>query len=379
MRVPGPLTARAFASLPSSAPLTEAAGAGGSSMLANLIKQDEALRKLYSGTWPPAQPPEFISVLEDARHAAADVNVDVAVCGGTLGIILACSLQLRGHRVAVIEAGPLRGRAQDWNTSEDELLQLVHAGVLDASELRTVAPLQFGPMSCRFGPSPDFELKLQGVLDVGVSPEALLRCVRERFEAAGGIVLENTPVKSVAIHPDGASLVLASTSAVSGGAAVPSTLHTRLVIDCMGHRSPIALQQRGGQKPDGVCVQVGSCARGDWASQWRSSGDFFVTASDAIRAGPNGNARCQYFLQAFPSSGGSDERSSYLFTYLRPGEEMPSLLEVMEDYWSALPRYQRISEGEAGEGPPGTADALSGVEVERVLFGWFPTYKRHSP
>ena len=89
-----------------------------------------------------------------------NVDVDVAVCGGTLGILLACALQLSGHRVAVIEAGPLRGREQDWNTSMDELLSLVEAGVLLEDELSEVAPLSFGPMRCAFGASPDFAILL---------------------------------------------------------------------------------------------------------------------------------------------------------------------------------------------------------------------------
>ena len=152
MRVPGPLTARAFASLPAS--LSETGGAGGSSLLDSLTAQDAALRRLHGGSWPPAEPPEFVRVLQTRRATSpAAVDVDVAVCGGTLGLILACALQLRGHSVAVIEAGPLRGRAQDWNTSADELQALVRAGVLDASELAVVAPLRFGPMACRFGPT----------------------------------------------------------------------------------------------------------------------------------------------------------------------------------------------------------------------------------
>ena len=49
-----------------------------------------------------------------------------------------------------------------------------------------MALLRFGPMACRFGPPTptQWELQLGGVLDVGVSPTALLRRVRARFEAA---------------------------------------------------------------------------------------------------------------------------------------------------------------------------------------------------
>lgn len=36
----------------------------------------------------------------------------------------------------------------------------------------------------------------------------------------------------------------------------------RLLIDCMGNFSPIVRQARWGQRPDGVCLVVGSCCRG---------------------------------------------------------------------------------------------------------------------
>jgi len=67
----------------------------------------------------------------------------------------------------------------------------------------------------------------------------------------------------------------------------------------------------------------------------------------------------------------------------------------MEDYWAALPAYQGIgtSGGEGGEGGGGGeggeggegggagagAGALSEVEVQRIVFGWFPTYRRGAP
>lgn len=49
------------------------------------------------------------------------IDYDVLVCGGTLGIFLACSLQKRGFRVAVVERGVLKGRKQEWNISRTEL------------------------------------------------------------------------------------------------------------------------------------------------------------------------------------------------------------------------------------------------------------------
>lgn len=39
-------------------------------------------------------------------------------------------------------------------------------------------------------------------------------------------------------------------------------LRTRLLLDCMGHYSPIVKQHRGTRKADGVVMVVGSCASG---------------------------------------------------------------------------------------------------------------------
>lgn len=50
---------------------------------------------------------------------------DVVVCGGTLGVFVGAALAQRGWRVAVVERGPLRGRAQEWNISRRELGELV--------------------------------------------------------------------------------------------------------------------------------------------------------------------------------------------------------------------------------------------------------------
>lgn len=41
-----------------------------------------------------------------------------------------------------------------------------------------------------------------------------------------------------------------------------SEVRGRLLLDCMGHWSPIVKQMRGMQQPDGMCLVVGGCASG---------------------------------------------------------------------------------------------------------------------
>jgi len=73
----------------------------------------------------------------------------VIVCGGTLGIFIAYSLQLKGLGVCVVEGGKLQGREQEWNISMDEMLELVELGVLTQSDLDEAIKTEF-PV-CRSG------------------------------------------------------------------------------------------------------------------------------------------------------------------------------------------------------------------------------------
>jgi glycine/D-amino acid oxidase-like deaminating enzyme len=112
---------------------------------------------------------------------------------------------LRGLRVAVLEAGELRGREQDWNASRKEVMELVEAGILSLEEAtEQVIGIEFNPVRCGF-PGVD-DVWLNDVLNVGVRPERLVACARARFEAAGGVVLENTPLTRVSVRPGAAVL-----------------------------------------------------------------------------------------------------------------------------------------------------------------------------
>jgi len=157
----------------------------------------------------------------------------------------------------------------------------------------------------------------------------------------------------------------------------------RLVIDCMGHASPAVRQVRAGQRPDGVCVVVGTCASGfgpgsPQATHLRPQalannlGDLIYTNEDMTNkynVGPNAGGAQQYFWEAFPCGASEDLRTTYLFTYLDASPGRPSLTQCFEDYWPMLKTYQGI------EADPSKA---SGFEAKRALFAFFPTF-RESP
>jgi lycopene cyclase CruP len=266
------------------------------------------------------------------------IDWDVVIAGGTLGILVGAALQQLGWRVALIERGILRGREQEWNISRQELQVFVELGLLTPEELERAIATEFNPVRVSFSQGED--IWVRDVLNIGVDPVFLLDTLKNKFLQAGGTLLENTPFKSVTIHQNGALID-----------TTEQQLSCSLFIDAMGHFSPIAAQARQGAKPDGVCLVVGSCAKG---YQENNTGDLIVSFT------PIQN-QCQYFWEAFPAR---DGRTTYMFTYLDTHEERPSLEFFMEEYLRLLPQYQNIE--------------LSQLQFERFLFGFFPSY-RQSP
>ena len=276
-------------------------------------------------------------VIKESQEPLLSVDWDVVICGGTLGILIGAALQKRGWRVAIVERGILRGREQEWNISRKELEVFLELELLTDAELEKAIATEYNPARISFFEGPDFWIR--DVLNIGVDPVFLLDTLKLKFLEAGGKLFEQTSFAGAAVHPDGIFVEAA------GG------LKTRLLIDAMGHFSPIVKQARQGEKPEGVCLVVGSCAKGFPQNE---TGDLIVSFT------PIQN-QCQYFWEAFPAR---DGRTTYLFTYIDAHPQRPSLEFLLEEYLRLLPEYQGVE--------------LSQLDFQRVLFGFFPSY-RHSP
>ena len=264
-----------------------------------------------------------------------DRDTDIVICGGTLGILLGAALQQLGWQVVLIERGVLKGREQEWNISRNELETFIELDLLTRQELEMAISTEYNPARVSFKPGQ--EVWVEDVLNIGVDPVYLLEQLKQKFLQAGGKLLENTAFKSATVHPDG---VVVQTG--------EQTITTRLVIDAMGHFSPIIKQARQGTKPEAVCVVVGSCAEGFAENK---TGDLIYSFTPIIN-------NCQYFWEAFPAK---DGRTTYMFSYLDANPQRPSLEDFMSEYLRLLPEYQNIE--------------LEQLDFKRFLFGFFPAYK----
>ncbi|HYW19512.1 MAG TPA: FAD-binding oxidoreductase [Nodularia sp. (in: cyanobacteria)] len=298
-------------------------------VIGGLRQGDRLLTSIRENTAP-------IPTLVKQSHQPLDVvDWDVVVCGGTLGILIACALAVKGLRVALMERGILRGREQEWNISRPELEVFVKLNLLSPEELEQAIATKYNPARVSFAGGA--EISIEDVLNIGVDPVYLLDTLKTRFLASGGNLLENTPFTEAIVHPD--------------GVLVNNQYKTKLLIDAMGHFSPIIRQARQGKKPDALCLVVGTCAQG---FPENTSGDLLFSFTSLEN-------QCQYFWEAFPAK---DGRTTYLFTYMDAEPQRLSLAALFEEYFRLLPEYQGVE--------------LNQLQFQRALFGFFPTY-RQSP
>ena len=298
------------------------------------LQRADALWSAYKEGPRQVQP-----VVTEQADELLQVEYDVAICGGTLGVLLGATLAQRGWQVALLERGALKGRDQEWNISRRELETFIRLGLLSEAELEEAIASQYNPARIAFNGGQDLWVK--DVLNVGVDPVSLLEQLKQKFLAAGGVLLEHTSFKSAAVHPNGVAIQTNN-----------SPVNARLLVDAMGHFSPMVQQARAGKKPDAVCLVVGTCANG---YKQNESGDLIVSFTPIQK-------QCQYFWEAFPAR---DGRTTYMFTYLDAHPSRLSLTEMFEDYFELLPQYQNVPSEKLEEQ----------LEFVRALFGFFPCYK----
>jgi lycopene cyclase CruP len=300
--------------------------------LTNLRRIDAIWHKLRHGEL------ESREVVVGGNEVLPTIDVDVAIAGGTLGIILAAALQRRGIQVAVIERGELKGRVQEWNISRAELQVLLELELLSEAELATAIVTEYNPARIALPQMED--IWVRDVLNIGVDPVYLLATLKAKFLAAGGKLCEFTTCDRVSIHTNGVEIDLGN-----------NKLTSKLFIDAMGHFSPVAAQVRARVKPEGICLVVGGCATG---FEQNDTGDIFTSFTPIEH-------QCQYFWEAFPAR---DGRTTYLFTYLDAHPDRFSLEFLFNEYLRLLPTYQQVE--------------LAQLKFDRCLFGCFPAY-RDSP
>ncbi|HET6313721.1 MAG TPA: hypothetical protein VFH60_07795 [Chloroflexia bacterium] len=329
----------AFARLASRYPRTVAAFArmeGGERALDSVLALERRWLELNSGA---ARPDPFHSVptANDLPQCAPQDHYDVAIAGGSLGLVAGVALAQRGLKVLVFDQGKVGAAHREWNISRRELAALSSWGIFTPHELaQTIATeyrqgvISFDARGTGGGACP---LYLEGVLDVALDAQAVLDLARKRFLRAGGTILEGRSFRRLHMARTGS---VASVFEVEGPAGA-EFYRARLAIDTMGSVSPIAVGLNGGPPFDGVCPTAGTIVEGLVADP--GLGDVLVSVGGATEGR-------QLIWEGFPGRRG--ETTVYLFYYDRTGPRRAKeqgLLDLFEQYFAQLPRYKQSGEG----------------------------------
>lgn len=140
--------------------------------LDNLRKADRFWLALRSGTI------NYAEVVKETQESLPDIDCDVVICGGTLGILLGAALQKLGVQVTVIERGLLKGREQEWNISRQELDIFCELELLTEAELEQAIATEYNPGRVGFLGGRD--IWVEDVLNIGVNPIYLLEKLKKK-------------------------------------------------------------------------------------------------------------------------------------------------------------------------------------------------------
>jgi lycopene cyclase CruP len=287
--------------------------------------------------------PDPRQVVQISADPLLDPEWDVVIAGATLGVLMGSALARQGWRVALLDQGLLRGRDQEWNISRGELEVLLRLELLTPAELERVIASEYNPGRIALHEGPEFWIR--DVLNVGVDPVTLLEALKQSFLAAGGQLFEQSPLQQVSVHPNGVTVR-------AGDRPDPGKIHrsfrSRLLLDVMGHGSPLVRQARQGALPEAHCIVVGTCAKGYPRNE---QGDLFVSTTPILEG-------CQPFWEAFPAR---DGRTTYLFTYLDGQVASPGPARLYQLYRDLLPAYQQVE--------------WEQLSVQRTLCGVLPSYR----
>lgn len=335
-------------------------------------------------------PPKVVKNESTTKAPVEDPHeeFDVCVAGGTLGIFIALGLQKKGYSVCIVEKRLLEGRSQEWNISWKELWNgLVKTELLTDAEIRKAVVTHWNASSVSIKDL-NLQVSIENVLNLGVSPKILIGMLRSKFLEVGGTIYDFTAFKSVTVYKDKTIISLGRTlkddltigdvnrptafvadvenknpsapkekSSMTSERHVPQKIASSLLIDAMGHYSPIAKQARNGEEPSGMVLVVGGCMKGPFSDSQNETADLLATIDDSFDD-------MQLFWEAFPAEGGS-ARTVYMFLYSDTHPSRPKFVDLLDMYLALLPRYQGVE--------------LSDLRFKRILLGGFPCYQANSP
>ncbi len=313
---------------------------GGLVHLTYIMALEERWQRVARGEAPTER--EVLRYIPASQLPPTEADFDLVYCGGVLGLFSAAVMARQGYRVAVLDQRRVGTSHREWNISDDELERFVEAGLFSREEIETAVAGRYRRGIVRFHaddiPEPGSEIDLDHVLDVAMDLGKLLRLARQKFEQAGGTILDFRALKMVSISESGPVRGVVEATNQEGRV---ERFGARLVVNALGSISPLSLVLQGGRPFDGVCPTVGTTARGFVVGQSEKQVDPEV--GDVLLSVAHAQKNRQFIWEGFPGQG--DEMTVYLFYYDLVKPELAakqSLFDLFENYFELLPTYKEL-------------------------------------
>jgi lycopene cyclase CruA len=299
----------------------------------------------------PQQPKQVVFTADD--NTDERVEYDLIYIGGALGAIHAAVMARLGYRVLLVERLRFGRMNREWNISRSEFQSLIDLGLFTETEFESIIGTEYIDGFSKFFDSynpPHLKaaiLSTPTVLNVAIVPEKILNLCREKLEAAGGEIWDETEFIRTKVGDRSVTVELAHLPT-----GELKQVRGRLLIDAMGTASPIAWQLNGARTFNSVCPTVGAViSKGIATEVWNPDyGDVLNSHGDISRGR-------QLIWELFPGS--NDELTVYLFHYHQVHPDNPgSLLEMYEDFFAILPEYRRCD--------------MESLQWRKATFGYIP-------
>jgi lycopene cyclase CruA len=339
------------------------AAMGASDELERVWRLEQAWHRTMNGAYDETlyelHPDSAYTTASSSNDESNTTDFDLIYAGGGLGLLHAAVMAVCYHqRVMVFDKGKIGCAHREWNISREELQALVTLGVVTWDDLAAVVMREYRTGLVQFytGPAtkiPHSELWMEHVLSLAIDSEAMLQLMRRKVEEAGGIIFDYYTFHRVHVFTGAPQCVSVEIAGNTTGDNV-EVYSARLLLDCMGSTSPLALLRHAGMPFAGVCPTVGSTvcgfAEGDGPREYDPTvGDILISVADTQH-------NRQLIWEGFP--GREDETAVYVFYYAAlngntPGTQhtaLPSsyphqtpysLLELFEHYFTLHHTYKK--------------------------------------
>jgi lycopene cyclase CruA len=338
-----------------------------------LPRREEWLRRIWEldERWQKAwethggESPAEEAIVRGAPPAGLSIEgeFDIIYAGGVLGLLHAAVMASRyKRRVLVFDAHDVGRTHRDWNISDEELREFGRAGLFTQEEIERAVVNRYRAGFVKFHDAASRvkaeRLWMNGVLDVAVDADTLLRLAAEKLRARGPdscALMDGVRFVRAYVEPH---RVTVEVEDVRG---VRRLFAARLFVDSTGTNSAIARQLNGGRAMTHVCPTVGTVASGFVRGEDEpdkvdfSVGEILVSTEDA-------SEHRQLIWEGFAGAPARDEYTTYLFFYDAvdsPADK--SLLSLFERYFASLAGYKR---------------AGAGWRVRKPVFGYIPSFHR---